>query len=276
MIKPDRSFVCSDWLNFGENLLREAAGRALAENRLKGSIRIKEDGSYVTDSDVRIEAFLRRRLHARFPDHGIRGEEQSSINEQAPFQWMIDPIDGTHSLVHNIPLYGTLLALSREECPVMGWIFLPALNLMISAAEGSGLRVNGRPRPAGHKDACDPEREIIAAGERHQFESAGRVGLWDDLSRRTRHFRTYCDCFGHAMAVLGAAGAMVDVHLKAWDWQAAAVLIREAGGVLLSADSTDPGTSDLLFGKPVVVDALLRTWDKEGIRHPWTDCAETA
>lgn len=276
MATPDRSSVYSDWLCFGETLLREAAGRELAGNHSGGSIRIKEDGSYVTDSDVRIETLLRRRLHARFPDHGIRGEEQSSINEQAPFQWMIDPIDGTHSLVHNIPLYGILLALSREERPVMGWIFLPVLNLMISGAEGAGLRVNSRPCPPLRMNTRDPAREIIAAGERHQFEAAGLSHLWDDLSRRTRHLRTYCDCFGHAMAVLGSAGAMVDVHLQAWDWKVTAVLIREAGGILFSADSTDPGTSDLLFGKPDVVDSLLRAWDGEGIRHPWTKSAETA
>ncbi|HHS12449.1 MAG TPA: hypothetical protein ENN03_01630 [bacterium] len=276
MILPGRNGMDTDWLFFGETLLREAAERELAGEVPGGSVRIKSDGSYVTDSDIRIETLLRRRLRARFPDHGIRGEEQSSINEKAAFQWMIDPIDGTHSFVHKIPLYGMLLALSHEDCPVMGWIFLPALNLMISGAKGTGLRVNGRPRPAARKDARDPAREIIATGERHQFEAAGLDALWVDLARRTRHLRTYCDCFGHAMTVLGATGVMVDVHLKVWDWQATTVLMREAGGVLLRADSADSGTSDLLFGKPDVIDVLIRTWDKEGISHPWTDCTETA
>ena len=59
---------------------------------------------------------------ADLPGHGIVGEELGDINPSADYRWTIDPIDGTHSFRHHIPLYGTILGLVHHDLPVLGVI----------------------------------------------------------------------------------------------------------------------------------------------------------
>ena len=66
--------------------------------------RQKYDTILVTDIDIAVEETVRDFVSRNFPSHGILGEEAGhSINPEADFQWIIDPIDGTQSLVHGVP-----------------------------------------------------------------------------------------------------------------------------------------------------------------------------
>ena len=59
----------------------------------------------VTVCDRETEKFIAEKLLERFPDSGIYGEEFGRVNADSPWQWIIDPIDGTASFVHNQPFY---------------------------------------------------------------------------------------------------------------------------------------------------------------------------
>src|SRR5581483_1292825 len=130
------------WLRTAETIVREA--RALVLDRLRSDVahRLKADGSFVTDIDLAVEDLVRRRLEAAFPDHGIVGEERDDVRPEAEFQWVIDPIDGTHSLRHRIPLFSTLLSLLRDGHPVLGIIDLPMLDRLYAGARGLGASCN--------------------------------------------------------------------------------------------------------------------------------------
>ena len=73
--------------------------------------RLKPDRSFVTDVDFAVEERVRSILASRFPSHGIIGEELPLQESASDFSWVIDPIDGTRSFRHRVPLFGTLLAL---------------------------------------------------------------------------------------------------------------------------------------------------------------------
>ena len=57
---------------------------------------------------------MRQLIAARFPAHGIIGEEFGRSREDAEFVWVLDPIDGTKSFISGVPLFGTLIALARR------------------------------------------------------------------------------------------------------------------------------------------------------------------
>ena len=57
---------------------------------------------------------MRPLIEARFPEHGIIGEEFGRVREDAEFVWVLDPIDGTKSFISGVPLFGTLIALTRH------------------------------------------------------------------------------------------------------------------------------------------------------------------
>ena len=241
---------------------RPAILRMLAQDI---SPRLKADGSFVTDVDFVIEDLVRARLRAAFPDHGILGEERAPASGAAEYEWIVDPIDGTKSLRHGIPLFGTLLALRHAGEPVVGLIDLPMLSRTLVGASGVGAYADGRRvRLADVASADAVAREVIAIGERRQFAACGQAEVFDTLQRAHESVRTYCDCFGHALAIEGAAGAMVDYNLHVWDVAATEVLVREAGGLFRRVNQeavTDRpgGRYDVIFGKPTVVEWVCRT-----------------
>ena len=241
--------------------------RALINEALKRpfSYEIKEDNSFVTDIDLAVERRIRTILNTSFPSHSIVGEELPSQVSNSDYQWIIDPIDGTHSLRHRVPLFGTILALRYRGAPVLGLIDLPGINRCYSGATGLGAWCDGRRLKV--RDLEEGEmlgREIISVGDRVQFLNAGKTAALDRLLGAHSSVRSYCDCFGHCMALEGSIGAMLDPGLRIWDVVASVVLAREAGCKFCWLQSDDEsrfgGRYDIVFGKPAVVDWLVDLW----------------
>jgi len=233
-------------------LVRAALDRGFAH-------RHKADRTFVTDVDLAVEDRIRERLAVAFPDHAVLGEERPDRAGASGYEWVVDPIDGTLSLRHRVPLYGTILALRHRGLPVVGVIDLPGLERRYHAASGLGA-FRGRERLR----LVEPESvddEIVAIGDRRQFVAIGKRDVFERIVAGHPVVRTYADCFGHALAIEGSVGAMVDFGLRVWDVAASEVLVTEAGGryVELERRAIPDGaeTYDVLFGKPAVVQHLL-------------------
>lgn len=224
-------------------------------------VRVKKDGSYVTDADLAAEQLLRAEIIRRFPDHGIQGEEFGARNSKSDFQWLLDPIDGTLSFTRGIPLFGTIVGLFWRGKPLLGVIDHPALGETYAAAAGLGASRNGKPlKLAAPRASIDDE--LVAVCYRDQFLRCGKQAVFDRLMKSHPQVRTYGDCFGHTLAAEGAVGAMVDYDINPWDLAATQILIEEAGGKYVRLGGrTLPGGKqrfNIMFGKPKVVDWLLK------------------
>jgi histidinol-phosphatase len=223
--------------------------------------RLKSDASYVTDADLAAERALRGWIGARFPDHGIVGEEFPLVNPGASFQWILDPIDGTLSFTHGIPFFGTIIGLHHKGVPLVGVIDQPALGLCYSAARGLGAWCNGRRLQVRDVPASARAREIISASDRPRFVNSRRGQAFDRLMRIHPQVRGYADCIGHTLAAEGKIGATVDFGLRLWDIAATQVLIEEAGGRFACVSRSRDAGGDLygiIAGKPSLVRWLER------------------
>src|SRR5215469_5457078 len=108
------------------NDLADAAGAAIRPYfRTTLTVDEKADLSPVTAADRAAEQAMRRLIAARFPAHGIIGEEYGREREDAEFVWVLDPIDGTKSFISGVPLFGTLIALAQCGKPILGVIDQP-------------------------------------------------------------------------------------------------------------------------------------------------------
>src|SRR5215211_2100693 len=101
-------------LDFAVNLAREAGEITLKYFRGAHGAELKKDGSFVTMADREAEAHIRARLAEKFPDDAVVGEEAGESAGSSGRQWIVDPIDGTYSFVHGMPLYGVMLGLEVE------------------------------------------------------------------------------------------------------------------------------------------------------------------
>ena len=77
------------------------------------------------------------------------------------YQWVLDPIDGTKSFIHGVPLYTTLVAVLHDDEPRIGVIHAPATGETVYAANGRRLLVldgheRPQPQPAHVSTVCAP------------------------------------------------------------------------------------------------------------------------
>lgn len=193
------------------------------------SIERKDDQSPVTIADREAEQKMREAISIRFPDHGIIGEEFAPHNEKSRIQWVLDPIDGTRSFIHGVPLYTTLVGVLVDNEPVAGVIFAPALDELCEAARGKGARLNNVSCTVG---GCQNLSEAtFVSTDVTSHKKAGFQEPFNKLLAQTRLHRTWGDAYGHMLVATGRADLMLDSVLNIWDAAALLPVLQEAEGV---------------------------------------------
>lgn len=215
-------------LDFAVRLAREAG--TITQQYFKGSFtpERKPDNSLVTTADREAEAYLRDGLAQVFPDDAILGEEEGNKTGRSNRRWIVDPLDGTFSFVHGVPLYGVLVGLEIEGEPVLGVVNLPALDEMIYAARGTGCFWNGD--QAHVSVTANLEEALLLATDFGSCYQQGFGEAADALQRRVAERRTWGDCYGHVLVATGRADVMLDPVMNIWDCAALMPIVEEAGG----------------------------------------------
>ncbi|MFW6079826.1 MAG: histidinol-phosphatase [Gemmatimonadota bacterium] len=216
------------------------AGRATLAHFQTGTttVETKADRTPVTAADRAAERLARELIDDRFPGDGVLGEEYGAARPNARHRWVIDPIDGTRSFVHGVPLYAVLIALERDGEPVLGVIHMPALDETVFAARGEGCWWDGR--RASVSDVARLEDATVVTTDAEAIVAAGRAAGWDRLRARTGLVRTWGDAYGYALVATGRAEAMLDPVLARWDAAPLGPIVEEAGGVF-TARQESPG-----------------------------------
>ncbi len=221
-------------LNLAVDIAREAGWIAM-EYFGNPDLRVdrKADDSPVTAADRRVEEHLRHRIADAFPDDSILGEELPDRTGGSPFRWILDPIDGTRSFIHGVPLFGTLVGMEFEDQPVLGVIRIPATNECVYATRGEGawyVRGDAPPRPA-RVSACEQLAEgIFLSSEIKLWWDMGQEGAFRRLQSTARLVRTWGDCYGYMLVATGRAELMVDPQMAVWDTAPLLPILEEAGG----------------------------------------------
>lgn len=215
-------------LEFAVSLAREAGEITLKYFQRSLKAELKSDGSYVTAADREAERFIRARLEGNFPDDGVLGEEEGTRQGSSQRRWIIDPIDGTFSFVHGVPLYGVLIGLEIKDEPVLGVVNCPALDELVYAAQGLGCFWNGERARVSTTPALDAALLLstdFGTCERYGFGEAAAV-----LQSRAAARRTWGDCYGHLLVATGRADVMLDPVMNTWDCAPLLPILEEAGG----------------------------------------------
>ena len=198
----------------------------------------KADLSPVTAADRAAEAILRRELLGAFPDDAFLGEETGATPGSSGYEWVCDPIDGTKSFVHGVPLYATLVGCRRGGAGVLGVIAIPALDEMAYAAAGGGAwHVRGAAGPvparvsrrAGLADGLVCSSDFVSFARWSGGRSAGEAAR-ARLEGACRIARTWGDGYGYLLVATGRAEAAVDPLMNRWDAAAVETVVAEAGG----------------------------------------------
>jgi histidinol-phosphatase len=194
---------------------------------------LKSDDSPVTIADREAEQLLRKRIAAAFPQDGILGEEFGEQPGTSGFRWILDPIDGTKSFIHGVPLYSVLIGVEHEGESRIGVIYVPPLDEMVYAAVGQGawyVRGNGPPQPARVSNKETLAESLFLTSDPANFVKREAWPFYQRLCAAARASRTWGDAYGYLLVVTGRAEVMVDPLMNLWDAAALLPILQEAGG----------------------------------------------
>ncbi len=218
----------------------------------------KADASPVTVADREAEAYLREAIQGRYRNHAVLGEEEGlSGPHGATYRWVLDPIDGTKSFIHGVPLYGVMIGILREGEPVAGVVHMPALGEIVAAARGLGCTWNGR--PCRVSTVATLRESLVVATVAGGYERYGKAEAFARILGAAGLFRTWGDCYGYVLVATGRAEVALDPVMNVWDAAALLPILTEAGGAF-----TDwRGTPTIEGGEGIganraVLDELLR------------------
>lgn len=184
----------------------------------------------VTRADRDAEAALRRLIAARFPDHGVVGEEYGEDRPDAEHVWVLDPIDGTRAFVAGLPLWTHLIALRVVGKPSVGVIAQPCLDeIYLGGPSGARLIRRGGATPLATRPCPLLTDAVIATTDPDLFTGA-ELGAWTQVRAAARLARLGCDAYAYARLAAGTIDLVAETSLKPWDWSALVPVIEAAGG----------------------------------------------
>ena len=215
-------------LNFARKTAHAAGQLTLAYFQKGLAPDIKADDSPVTRADRESESLIRSAIEQEYPGCAILGEEYGSSGETADFRWIIDPIDGTQSFIHGVPLFSILIGLEIEGRVEVGTAYFPALGEMISAASGLGCWWNDRQTRVS--DVSRLERAVVAYTDIANFYKIGREEVIQRLLRKAWYRAGWGDAYGYMLVASGRAEVMLDPIMAVWDCAPFPPILREAGG----------------------------------------------
>lgn len=227
-----------EWLAFALEACDEADAIALRHFRRDLSPERKPDRTFVTVADQGIERAIRERIRARYPDHGLVGEEYGTEDGDARTRWFIDPIDGTHNYIRGVPLFGTLLGIEHDGELQVGVISAPAMRERWYARRGGGAwnrGMDGVERPIRVSRVAAVEDAQLLYGSARDTVASGLMPGFDRLMAEAWRERGFGDFWGYALVAEGAGEAMLETGMQPWDLAGPVVVIEEAGGKVTDA-----------------------------------------
>ena len=184
----------------------------------------------VTDVDMLVDKHVIGTLRSEYPEFGIVSEESEAIAGDAPFTWIVDPLDGTNNYAFGIPCFCVNVALAQGEEVLLGLTHDPMRKETFRAEKGAGAFLNDRA-------ICVSQKQLVSAAfigcDMGYDADRGRqvldviMSLWPNI---------------HGLRILGSAAlglayaacGRLDLYLQPqlfpWDVAAGILLVSESGG----------------------------------------------
>ncbi|REJ84250.1 MAG: inositol monophosphatase [Acidobacteria bacterium] len=244
-------------------------------------VEVKSRNDFVSradrDSEEAIVAVLQQRLGERVGR--ILGEE-GGVRGAGELEWILDPLDGTTNFLEGLPIWCVSVAARFRGELVAGVVHEPLSGAVYLAARGGGawlekVTPDGAREPGdGDAGAQAPSRVRLRVGDKaprdaflstgfpfrahtviDQFLALFRLALLG--SRAIRRCGAAALDLAHVAA--GIYDGFFEFRLSPWDVAAAALLIREAGGVVTDLDGGERwlDSGNILAGNPEVHAQLL-------------------
>ena len=216
-----------EYLNFANKLADEANTISMEYFRTSLDIENKSDETPVTIADKNTELKLRSMIEKEYPNHGILGEEFDSINPDAEFIWVIDPIDGTKSYLAGHKDFGNLISLTQNKKPIIGIINCPAHEERWVGAKNQNSTLNKQPSRTSSVTKIE-DAYFFSSGL--YFDEPHLRNAVDKIKHKVKYYRYGGDCYMYGMVASGLIDFVIEDTLGVHDYMALVNVIEGSGG----------------------------------------------
>jgi myo-inositol-1(or 4)-monophosphatase len=199
-------------------------------------IETKGENDFVTEIDRKAEQEIIYHLQKAYPDHGFLGEESGQTgNADSPYQWVIDPIDGTTNFVRGIPHFAVSIACVHQGQIEHAVILDPIRREEFTASRGRGAQVNGRRVRVTMNASL--EGALIGTGIPFKARNEAYIPAYmrslEAIAGETAGIRRAgAASLDLAYVAAGRLDGFWEIGLNKWDIAAGILLVREAGGLV--------------------------------------------
>jgi myo-inositol-1(or 4)-monophosphatase len=195
--------------------------------------------NFVTEYDYAAERLIMDIIHTKFPDHGFLCEESGASYEGAEVIWIIDPLDGTANFTRQIPIFSISIAALGPKGLITGVIYQPMSGELFLGETGKGSYLNNDKMFVSKSQTV--AKGIAATGFPRDISSnpMGCIEHFIKILKLETTIRNFgSSALNMAYVAAGRFDAYWSVSLHPWDFAAAALLIKEAGGKCTTYDGT--------------------------------------
>jgi myo-inositol-1(or 4)-monophosphatase len=194
---------------------------------------------YVSEVDRACEAEIVREIKRFYPDHAFLCEE-GGVSGDSNTVWIIDPLDGTSNYLHGLPHFAVSIAQQVDGRTEHAVVYDPIRDELFTASRGSGSYMNNKRIRVSARNGLDGAILATAFPFRRRDRLQAYARVFQSVFAKVEDFRRAGTAsLDLAWVAAGRMDGYFEVGLKAWDVAAGALLVREAGGVVLDFNGND-------------------------------------
>lgn len=223
----------------------------------------KGRANVVTEVDLLSEKSIIDALHQEYPYFRIKSEESGSSETESPYEWIVDPIDGTRNYLSGIPHFSITLALAYKGEIIIGVTYDPIRKELFQAQKGGGAYLNKEPISISNHTEINQSVVGFDMGYSDKRASQGlevAQKLWPGI----QSIRVMGSAaLGIAYAACGRIDLYFHHHLAVWDIAAGMLLVKEAGGIVVDrkGNETTQENDSIIASNPILIQSFLNLTD---------------
>lgn len=243
----DLEVICSS----ARSVVKEAVRFLLKEraNFDPDAIEYKGFNDLVSYVDKGSERLLVNGLQELIPGAGFITEENTLTINDRPWQWIIDPLDGTTNFIHGVPCFCVSVGLTFNGRLMLGIVHEANLDECFYGWDGGGVYLNDT--KACVSSTPDLSHSLLATG--FPYYDFGRMDaymtVFNYAMKHTRGLRRLGSAaVDLAYVACGRFDGFYEYGLRPWDVAGGAFLVQEAGGLV----SDFSGGGDFIYGNEII------------------------
>ncbi|GAA6235090.1 inositol monophosphatase 1-like [Lates japonicus] len=237
----------TDCLNFGISVAKQASEIILSAFQQQKEVKLKSSpADLVTETDQRVEKILISAIRTKYPLHRFIGEESVAAGECLELTdsptWIIDPIDGTVNFVHRFPFVAISIAFTVNKQMEFGIVYSCVEDKLFYAQRGRGAFLNGERLHASRQE--DISRCVVVTEIGAERDDLALSTMTSNIFRLLKLPVHGVRALGTAavdmcQVATGGADAYYHIGMHCWDIAASAIIVQEAGGVVMDTDGSE-------------------------------------